>query len=228
MTVYLGSPGNQMHADHAVGMDVLLSFATWGPWLLDYQASFGRIIIDSGAYSEMNTGVTIDGVVYKDWCEQWSDRAMAIAGLDDIRGDWRRSLANYKAFGGFPTMHDSDPPELLDELVGIARAQGRGWLGIGLVPPRHGKERFIRQVCERVPADIHVDGWALRAYVGIRRLDSVDSTNWFRDSWQLRKLMPWLTPAECVGLIVKRYQREGRDIRPSFATLPGLLDEVAQ
>ena len=135
-----------------------------------------------------------------------------MAGLDDIRGDWRRSLANYEAVPGtFPTFHDSDPPELLDDLVALAKTRGR-WLGLGLVPPRHGKERWIRDACSRIPEDIHVHGWALRAYTHIRRLDSVDSTNWWRDAMSIRQKLPWLTYGEALGIVVKRYQRETRAI----------------
>lgn len=202
-----------MHADHLAGMPVLFSFATYNPWMDDYQQSFSRLLIDSGAYSELNSGKTIDGAEYRDWCPRWKEHADAIAGLDDIRGDWRKSLANYEAFGGFPTIHDSDPEALLADLIPIARDQGRNWLGIGLVPPRTGKERFVRWVCDNVPSDLHVHGWALREYTHVRRLDSVDSTNWFRDAWKYRNAMPFLTPAECVELVAKRYQRERRVIR---------------
>jgi hypothetical protein len=109
-------------------------------------------------------------------------------------------------------MHDSDPPELLKDLLPVAEAAG-GWLGIGLVPPRSGKEKFIRWVCDNVPPTLHVHGWALREYTHVRRLDSTDSTNWFRDAWQYKNAMPFLTPAECVEIVVKRYQRWQRTIR---------------
>ena len=211
MTVYLSSPGSQMHADHLAGMPVLLSFACYGKWCDDYQQSFGRLLIDSGAFSEMNTGEVIDGSKYKDWSVRWEPHADAIAGLDDIRGDWKKSLRNYELYGGFPTFHETDPPELLDELIPIARERG-DWIGLGLMPPREGKERWVRESCDRIPEDIHVHGWALRAYTHVRRIDSVDSTNWFRDAWKYRNAMPFLTPAECVELVVKRYMREQRTI----------------
>lgn len=221
LRVYLGSPGSQMHADHCAGMPVLLSYAVYpkGGWIEDYAPSFARVLIDSGAYSELNSGKVIDGAAYKDWYARWVPSADAIAGLDDIRGDWRRSLRNYEAFGGFPTFHDSDPPELLDDLIPIARERG-GWLGLGCVPPRDGKERWVRAACDRIPDDIHAHGWALRAYAHVARLDSVDSTNWFRDSWQVKNFAPWLTPAECVEIVVKRYQREARTTRAAEPELP--------
>lgn len=214
MDVYLASPNTQQQAEHACDMPVLLSFACWSKWIDGYQPTFRRILIDSGAYSEMNSGKKIDGKKYFDWHQRWVGHADAIAGIDDIGGDWRRSLANYEQFGGFPTFHDTDPPELLDDLIHIARARG-GWIGIGLKPPRDGKESFIRSACERIPDDIHVHGWALRAYTHIRRLDSVDSTNWWRDAMKLRTLpdTAHLTYGECLDVVVKRYQRWTRQIR---------------
>jgi hypothetical protein len=212
VNVYLASPGSQMHADYLSGMPVLLSFALYQKWLKDYHPSFKRILIDSGAYSELNSGKKVDIGEYREWSQDWLGHADAVAGLDDIGGDWRRSLKNYEAVPwGFPTMHDSDPAELLDELIPMARERGN-WLGIGLVPPRHGKESWIRETLARVPEDIHVHGWACRAYTHVRRFDSVDSTNWFRDALKYKTQMPFLTPAECVEIVVKRYQRWSRVI----------------
>jgi hypothetical protein len=175
-----------------------------------YQHAFGRLLIDSGAYSAFNSGQKIDVAAYAEWSRRWDGHADAVAGLDDIAGDWRQSLRNYEAMdNGFPTIHDSDPPELLKDLIPIAQARG-GWLGVGLEPPRQGKERFVRWVCDNVPEDLHIHGWALRAYAHIRRIDSMDSTNWWRDAFKVRRDLPWLTYGEALQIIVKRYQREAR------------------
>lgn len=214
MIVYLASPRTQQQAEHVDNMPVLLSFACWSPMLLRYQQSFARILIDSGAFSELNSGVRIDGGKYREWYKKWDGHADAVAGLDDIGGDWKRSLKNYEKFGGFPTFHDTDPPELLDDLIGLSRERG-GWIGIGLKPPRHGKEKWIRGACDRIPPDLHVHGWAMRAYTHVRRIDSVDSTNWWRDAMKLRTLpdLKHLTYGECLEIVVKRYQRWAREIR---------------
>lgn len=221
MNVYLASPNNQIQAAAAEGMPVLLSFAVCAPWIDKYQTTFERLLIDSGAYSELNSGKKVDGYKYKDWAERWH-WADAVAGLDDINGNWRRSLRNYEQYGGFPTIHDTDPPELLDDLIPMAQERG-GWLGIGLKPPRQGKEGFVQSVLDRVPPDIHVHGWALRAYTHLPRLDSVDSTNWWRDSLDLQSmaLCKHLTPAETLEIVVKRYKRWKRVIKqPATETLP--------
>ncbi len=227
MTVYLASPNTQQQAEHVAEMPVLLSFAIYAKWLDRYQQSFRRILIDSGAFSEFSSGKKVDLDEYIDWSERWRGHADAVAGLDDISGDWRRSLSNYERFdGGFPTFHESDPPELLDELVEISQERGQ-WLGLGLLPPRNGKERWIREACDRIPEGIHVHGWACRAYTNVRRIDSVDSTNWWRDGMAIRQKLPWLTYGEALEIVVKRYQRETRTIKDLKAE-PSLFDAILQ
>lgn len=215
MIVYLASPNTQQQAEHVSGMPVLLSYAIYNDWLnKGYQQSFKRILIDSGAYSELNSGKKIDLGKYTEWAEMWADHADAIAGLDDIGGDWKRSLRNYEQMPrGFPTFHDTDPHELLDDLIPMARERGR-WIGIGLQPPREHKDIFVRETLKRIPDDLHVHGWALRAYTHCRRFDSVDSTNWWRDAMDMRAmpLTRHLSYGECLEIVVKRYQREQRTI----------------
>jgi hypothetical protein len=224
--VYLASPASQIQADAARDMPVLVSFGCWKDWLDKYQASFRRLLIDSGAFSELNSGKVIDLEAYKDWSARWIGHADAIAGLDDIRGDWRKGLRNLEAIPwSFPTWHDSDPLELVTDLVAMARER-RTWLGIGLVPPREGKERVIREALELAGGAVHVHGWALRRYTHIRRLDSVDSTNWWRDAMKLRTLpdTKHLTYGECLEVVVKRYSRWTREVideQPSLLALHG-------
>lgn len=213
VTFYLSSPGSQMHTDWLTGMPVLLSFGIYPKWVDDYLQSFDRILIDSGAFSEFNSGKKVDGIAYRDWQQRWSETAHvdAVAGLDDIAGDWRKSLKNYELYGGFPTYHESDPPELLDTLIPLARERC-GWIGVGLIPPRAGKWPWVRETMARMPADLHVHVWAGGEYTGHPRANSVDSTNWFRDAWAYRNDLPFLTPAECVEIVVKRYRREKRKV----------------
>lgn len=210
---YLASPRNQNQAEGARGHNVLISFATWSKWLMNYVQAFERILLDSGAFSVMNSGRTIDVSEYVEWAESWNGRIEAFAGLDDIRGDWQQSLRNYER-GGFPTFHDSDPPGLLDDLVQLARERGN-WIGIGLVPPRQGKDDFITDTLRRIPDDLHVHGWALRVYGRYRRFDSFDSTNWWRSAMELRARygLHWLTIGECLEIQVKRILREGRGVK---------------
>lgn len=232
--VYLASPNTQQQAEHVADMPVLLSYACCSDWIeKGYQQSFSQILIDSGAWSEFSTGQKIDVAAYADWAQRWKGHADAIAGLDDISGDWRKSLRNYEAFPlGFPTFHESDPPELLDDLLALAVDRG-GWLGVGLLPPREGKDRWVRDTLARIPEGVHIHGWALRRYTHIRRLDSVDSTNWWRDAMKLRTLpdTQHLTYGECLEIVVKRYQRWTRILHEpttsQTATLFDGLEETA-
>lgn len=219
MTFYLSSPNNQTQADYCADMPVLLSYALWPKreraWVDDYVPSFARVLIDSGAFSEFNSGVVVDGVAYRDWCQRWSETAHvdAVAGLDDIRGDWRKSLKNYELYGGFPTYHETDPPEFLDECLRVSADRGN-WLGVGLLPPRGGKWKWVRKTLDRVPPETHLHFWAGGEYCGHPRVDSTDSTNWFRDAFKYKTQLPFLTPAECIELVVKRYQRTKRVASP--------------
>lgn len=228
MDVYLASPNSQLQAHSVNGMPVLLSFASYKPWLDQYVPSFRRVLRDSGAFSDLaaikNGGTgKVDLAAFKDWSEPY--RHDAIAGLDDILGDWKLSIKNYQAIEwSFPTIHDSDPSELLAELVAMALERNK-WMGIGLVPPRHGKEKFVRWVCDNVPSSLHVHGWALRAYTHVARLDSVDSTNWWRDAMKLRQQLPWLTYGECLDLMVRKYQRWARQIREPESNVTTLFNQ---
>lgn len=217
-TFYLSSPVTQQQLQAAAGMPVLFSYALFPKhaWK-GYLQSFARVLIDSGAFSVMNSGKRVDVAAYAEWSRPWIEEADAIAGLDDIEGDWRKSLKNYEAQPwAFPTFHDSDPAELLEDLVAMARERS-GWIGVGVVPPRHGKAAWITETLNRIPADLHVHGWALGAYSGLRAFRqrasvSFDSTNWWQDAMAIRTLpdCAHLHYGECLDIVVKRYQREAR------------------
>ncbi len=68
----------------------------------------------------------------------------------------------------------------------------------------------------------------MRAYTHCRRLDSVDSTNWWRDAMALRTMadLSHLTYGECLDIIVKRYQRWKRVIRDAESETGSLFAEV--
>ena len=212
MRVYLASPRNQLQAEHASGHPVLLSFAVCPAWIeKGYVASFDRLLLDSGAFSEMNSGTVIDLGEYAEWASRFR-HVDAVAGLDDINGDWRLSLKRYEKGIGFPTMHDTDPEEVLGELIPIARERG-GWIGIGIKPnpTRAGREDWLRRILDRIPDEIHVHGWALRAYSHLTRIDSFDSTTWWHDAMRIRGVLgEWATYAEALELSIKRIQRTSR------------------
>lgn len=214
MRIYLGSPISALQHHAVKDMPVLLSYAhyrsrnDWQQWV----PSYGRIMLDSGAFSVMNSGVQIDLPAYVEWaqripCDAW-------AGLDSIDGDWKQSLENYK-HGGFPTLHDTDPGSelFLDELIGIAR-EHCGWIGLGLKPPRTGKQTWVRDAIARIRSaapDLWIHGWALTGYSSCG-FDSVDSTYWYRESHRiLRDFNQYLiTPGEALDIMVRKIQRQHR------------------
>lgn len=233
MRVYLASPNTQQQAEHAEGMPVLLSYACWSDWHHRYQSTYSNLLIDSGAYTEFTTGKKVDIGRYSEWASQWADHADAIAGLDSIAGDWKQSLANYEHFPlGFPTFHETDPREFLDDVIAIARDR-RQWIGLGMLPDTRRARQgwtWLRETLDRIPEDIHVHGWAMRAYTRARRLNSVDSTNWWRDAMKLRAIpdLSHLTYGECLAIVVKRYTRWDRVIEPKEkqTSMLGLFDAV--
>jgi hypothetical protein len=230
-TVYLSSPQNQMQAAALVGMPVLLSFAldARAKWLQRYIPTFDRVVVDSGAYSEMSSGKRVDLDAYGAWLDDFAPKADAAAALDDIRGDWKRSLANWdQQPHTFPSLHDSDPPEYIDAVLERLQDSGRArlrdtdrqWVGIGLVPPRRN-HAFVLRMLRVIPQGVHVHCFALRTIapevLAVRGPDvSFDSTNWLLDARAPAQAFPWLTPAECVEIIVKRYQR----VQPTASTNP--------
>jgi len=210
--VYVSTPGSQVQAALLCDLPMLVSFALYAPWLQrgGYMGSSSHLLLDSGAFSELTTGIKVDVHAYVDWVAEFP-YAEAWAGLDDISGDWRRSEANY-LHGGFPTFHDTDPPELLDDLIPMAREE-QGWIGLGLKPPRTGREAWLRRTIERIPDDLHIHGWALGRYAHCPGMASRDSSHAWREWEKIRNALgPWLTSAEAMGLAVKKVQREGRSI----------------
>lgn len=228
MIFYLSSPSNQMHASFLADAPVLLSYTLYPksgrggkcPMMDDYIASFGRILIDCGAWSAMNSGVVIDGEKYAEWLKRWEgvEHVDAVAGLDVI-GDWRASLKNYERYGGFPTLHLNAPDGVLNDLIPLARERGH-WIGLGglAAHPAGSQWEWVRKTLDRIPDDLHVHIWGGGSYSGHPDCDSVDSTNWFRDAWKYLNQLPFLTPAECVELVVKRYRRTDRVVKGAATT----------
>lgn len=207
-------------AQAAQGAAVLISYAYANPWLMEFTRSFRRVLWDSGAYTAFTKGKVIDLDDYAETARAipWADGA---ASLDDIAGDWRKGLANWDRYPWmFPVYHDSDPPEALDAILerlqdrAIARFRPASpqWIGLGMTPPRQSR-RWLGETLARLPAGLHVHGFALRGHADLitaaRGAEcSADSINWMLDARKVAEDMPWLTPPECVEIIVKRYERE--------------------
>lgn len=204
-----------MHAAALQGVPVLISFGTWATWLHAYVPSFDRFIVDSGAFSEFNSGKAIEQDKYLAWADQWRGTADAIAALDDIRGNWRNGLARWLEAREwtFPTYHEADEPEALDAIL----AHDPSMIGLGGLPPRGRKTGdWLRETLPRIPASVRLHGWAMRGHIE-HRWHSVDSTNWWLDTRKVLDACAWLTPAEAVEIVIKRYKR-AKFLRPAEAT----------
>lgn len=226
-TFFLSSPNSQDQASMLCDWDVLISYGVGGDsrWLLDYLKSFKNVLIDSGAFSVMNSGKTLCVDSYASWAEDIKQRCnvVAIASLDDIKGNWELTYEHWRRYPWmFPTYHDSDPPEFLD----IILSHSPSWLGLGMVPPRSNKT-WLRDTLERIPKGVHVHGWALGSYSHLQRLDSVDSTGWFFDVRKLKDshLTRHLTTHEQLEIVVKRYKRREWVVRSGEVVGGGLFDD---
>lgn len=177
------------------------------------------MLIDSGAFSEFTSGVAIDLDHYAAWAESWHQRADAIAGLDDLRGDWRRSLKNYERFPhGFPTYHFTDPDALLPDLVALCQAR-RHWLGFSTNYPGV-TEVWVRSMLDRLPPDLHVHAFAGGRWTWLERIDSADSRAWtfYLNDLKATRWARHLSHAERLDIIMKWYRRYPR--RRSFRGSP--------
>lgn len=211
-----------MQAHAANGMDVLLSFpiVKSNHWIERYIPSFRAVLFDSGAFSELNSGKQVCIREYSDFKYRMQEQignVVAWACLDDISGDWKKGIANWRAMPGtFPVFHDTDPPELLSDMLSECARRSCTWIGLGMKPPRRS-EHWLRQTLDRIErfdASMHVHCFAMgkfaptvNTYPGTK---SIDSTNWFRDVLKYAEspLTRHLTPAEQLEIIVKRYQRK--------------------
>jgi hypothetical protein len=208
--MYFSSPMSSSQCHSLAGQCVLLSFTTYRSPVMNFYTSWASIMVDSGAFSELASGEQVDLSKYIAWAQEWEKISVACAGLDDIAGNWKRSLKNYERFG-FPTIHPADPPELLRDLIPIAEKRGK-WIGVGGLARGGDRTDWVKRTLDRIPDHLHVHGFAARRYTHLGGFDSMDSTNWWRDALGFRKHFQWLTETECLELVIKRYQRELRVI----------------
>lgn len=227
-TVYLSSPKNQMQADYLRDMPVLMSFAVCRPWMDDYMKSWGPMMLDSGAFSELSSGAKVDLDKYAEYAWDRRTRMDSAAALDDIGGDWERGLANWDAYPWtFPVVHDTDPAKYVDAVLerlqdderARLHSHGPQWLGIGLMPPRRNRD-FVLSVLLRASPNLHVHLFAMRGFMRealkVRGWNiSTDSTSWFRNAMSIKAKLTWLTYAECVEIVAKRYKRQAIEPAPS-------------
>lgn len=143
-----------------------------------------RWIGDSGAFSAMTQGVTIDRDAYADWLHRFRDRLMWAASLDVI-GDPAASLRHYRALtrDGFtvvPTIHFGTDPRELDRYAEL----GATFVGLGGVAARKDRPAVLRWLlsCFKYAAANHpgmrFHGWGVThpQYIAHLPFWSVDSS----------------------------------------------------
>lgn len=222
--LYFASP-SEATAHVLKDYPVLLSYALQSKSAMSFFHAYQRILIDSGAFTEFKTGKKVDLSRYIDWVTPLLPNVDAAAGLDNIQGNWKQSLKNYERFG-FPTMHLTDPPELLDDLLPIAKERW-GWLGIGgVAAQRRDYTGWIQDTLSRVPDDIHVHVWGAYSYSHIRRVDSFDTAFYIRDYLIFNAQVPFLTPQEALAVTLKRIRRAILHVHRRHLNERGLFDHV--
>ena len=223
-TVYASSPGNQMTYSYHAGLPVLQSFGLWAPWMWDYIKTVCPLLGDSGAYSVLNSGKTVDIEAFEQWSQDIATlpNFWACAALDDIAGDSKKSIANWDRHPWcFPTLHDTDDEWYVDALrERFADSDRPRIIGVGIKPMKRGErtyrppktfKRVIHTAHTRLPPDLHIHGFAGG---GVSGALAATGRPWSTDSVTLvfkmaAKTIPTehLTRAEVYELNVKISQR---------------------
>lgn len=138
-------------------------------------------VMDSGAFSAYNSGVTISLQDYIDCCKRLmvEDPSLVEIYSLDVIGDWEGSLKNAEEMWSqgvpaIPCFHYGEPWEVL---MRIAKDYPKIALG-GCVGKRD-KNKFAGQVFARVwPKKVHGFGFGSEESIMTLPFHSVDATNW--------------------------------------------------
>jgi len=169
------------------GPSLLVSF--W--YLKSFQRNRSRFVfrdwvMDSGAFSAMQAGKSIDLDAYNAACKELlalDPQLKEVFGLDVIKGDWRQSRRNYEKSwsAGIPVIPCWHRGEPWDVLVGYAKDYPKiaigGLVGTGTTAAQ--KRHAIGQAFARVwPKPIHGFGLMADDLILDFPFHSVDATNW--------------------------------------------------
>lgn len=208
--LYLSCAQTSMQCDHLQGHPVLVSFVTCPKHAFRYQHAFARLLINAGIRED---GKRVDLSEYEEWAGTWGEHTDAVAGLWDENR--KRALKNYSKFArGFPTFSMMDPPEMLKDLIDIARER-QGWIGLRIdtTDAEEGIEDWLRETLKHVPEGFHVHCWGRPKYSNIRRIDSFDTSLWVKTHMAIHQQMPFLTPAEAMEVAIKKIIRQRRMLK---------------
>lgn len=141
-------------------------------------------VMDSGAFSAWNSGVSIDLGKYIETCQKLlaEDPLLKEVFALDVIGDWRAGMKNLEAMWdagvpAIPTFHPKDEPwELLRDLAAQYPKLALGGL-VGL--NKKLKRKLVEQCFARAwPKKIHGLGIASEDLIMSFPFHSVDATNW--------------------------------------------------
>jgi len=212
--LYLAGANSNERLEYSIGMRVLESFADIKPNVALYRPLWQSAMLDSGAFSVMQSGKKIDIGEYREFVEEHGEFYDAVASLDDIL-DWRRSMENWvemEDLDVFPVYHEGEP---IDLLRAYAEEQTKkcGWIGIGAQRPILPSRcvawlKSLRDVVGDFP-DVHFHGFGLVMYASALPFESADSTSWFRmiSKMRLASFMDHLTSRELMDIIMARLER---------------------
>lgn len=212
---------------------VLIAYPFLDEFLRDRQRFPGLYrnwVLDSGAFSAFNSGVTIDR-------DEFTDRAAQLLATDttllevfalDVIGDWRASLRNAERMNehgvpAIPTFHADEP---LDYLKGIARDYPKIALGGVALRTPHKKLAWAEQCFAHVwPCKVH--GFAFAGKNATMRLPfhSVDASNWKVGPMQWGRFLQ-LNPNKSFFGLSSHSTNKG--IRNTATTIQGIRGEVEE
>jgi hypothetical protein len=173
---------NRADGKEALAPALLVSYVYLDGFLRNRDKYYYRDwVMDSGAFSAHNSGVTIRLQDYIDCCKRLLDEDETLSEVFalDVIGNWKASLKNCEemwrqGIEAIPCYHVGEPWEVL---TGIARDYPKIALG-GAVGYRR-KDEWATQCFARVwPKKIHGFGYGSEKSVMLLPWHSVDATNW--------------------------------------------------
>jgi hypothetical protein len=204
-----------------------------------------NLALDSGAFSVMNSGITIDIDVYAEFLKQYRELFTWYANLDVIPIDDSHTveagqasldnlvhLENEHGLTPMPIFHFGEPIEFLDQMQ-----EGRDHIGLGglVGVPRASRMPWLETVFQHVNDGVRVHGYGIGDEVLIKGFpwDSVDCTNWLTacrfGSWPpfhsgiytlTARVLPWVEylDAMCSAMGSEYQGKEEEDQASLFKT----------
>lgn len=211
--IYFAGVNQNQWCDWFAGHRVLETFADVRGLMDRWRPLFGSMALDSGAYSEMASGVAIDLGEYIEFAQAHGSFYDFVASLDSITGGVEANLTNWRAMkdrgvNAVPTFHQGEPMSLLRDY-----AAGSNMLGLGFQRPIENARAWLDECFSHIPAATLVHGWGMTSYTDYP-FHSVDSRTWFFEVRALMSVegqgseaMRCLTPHELLDIVIKKYER---------------------